>query len=86
MSNCHDWNVELEDPPTHKHQVDVSHGNFGMVANPFVTWKIKRKVIELKNFLKKFLYKIWEQKYILSINFSITQINEDSICWKQRFA
>ena len=34
MSNCHGWNVALENPPTHKHRDGVSHGNFCMDAAP----------------------------------------------------
>ena len=32
VKNSHGWNVELENPPTHKRRDDASCGNFGMDA------------------------------------------------------
>ena len=36
MSNRHEWNVKLQNPPTRKRRDDVSRGNFGVDATPKV--------------------------------------------------
>ena len=36
VSNCDQWNVEIENPPTYKRRDDISCGNFGMTDNPNV--------------------------------------------------
>ena len=35
VSNCHGWNIKLENPPTHKLRDDVSCGNFGIDATSY---------------------------------------------------
>ena len=45
-SVCHGWNVELENPPTHKRQDCASTGNFDMDATPKYYKKNKNDLIE----------------------------------------
>ena len=37
VSNCHGWNVKLENPLTHKRQDDVFRANFCMDFTPYLT-------------------------------------------------